>query len=63
MTPSSPQALPQLPSNVPQPPVFAQNPTGQKPKVKSSTPSWLGASDLPAPGSPGSLGGKSLIGQ
>ncbi len=61
MTPKVPQqALPQLPANVPPPPVFGSAPQGTKPGKKPATPSFLGSSALP---SPGNLGGKQLIGQ
>ncbi len=61
MTPKAPQQpLPQLPANVPPPPVFAQAPQGQKPGRKNTSATFLGSSALP---SPGNLGGKQLIGQ
>ena len=61
MSPSTPQQpLPQLPANIPPPPTFGASPQGQKPKAKSTTPTFLGTGSLP---SPGNLGGKALIGQ
>lgn len=61
MTPETPQAvLPQLPNAVPPPPVFGSAPQGKKPGIKSATPSFLGAADLP---SKANIGTKTLVGQ
>lgn len=60
MTPKTTvQPLPQLPTDVPSPPVFGAMPQGTRPKPKSTQATFLGAQDLP---SPGNLGGKKLIG-
>ena len=61
MTPSTPQAaLPQLPQNVPPPPVFGQM-AGAKPnKQKSPTASFLGAAAVP---SKANVGTEQLIGK
>ena len=61
MTPSTPQqALPQLPANVPPPPVFGADSSGAaRTPRKSPQASFLGAAAM---ASPGNLGGKKLIG-
>lgn len=51
--------LPTIP-NAPPPPILAAAPQGQKPKRKSMQTTFLGAQDLPTPGS---SPGKTLLGQ
>lgn len=57
---SQQQALPKLPDNTPQAPVFGQSPTGKKPKQKSMTAAYLGADATP---SVANAGYKTLVGQ
>jgi hypothetical protein len=44
------------------PPVFAQDPTGRKPKQKSTTPTFLGTGSVPQQQGNQAMG-KTLIGQ
>jgi hypothetical protein len=44
------------------PPVFAQDPTGRKPKQKSTTPTFLGSGSVPQQQGNQTMG-KTLIGQ
>jgi hypothetical protein len=60
MTPDAPQqALPKLPTSVPQAPVFGNMPN-KKPQAKSATPSFLGAAAI---ANPTNTGMKTLTGQ
>lgn len=52
---------PQVPA-APLPPTPAQAPMGERPKKKSSTPSFLGA-EMSAPNQSGGGSGKTLLGQ
>lgn len=71
MTPDKPPALPQLPPNIPAPPVPGSQPLGTKPGAKPQTNlSWLNTKTGKAAGDPtvgsasGSApGGKQLTGQ
>lgn len=60
MTPEKPQQTLSMPNAPTPPPVFANNPTGQKPKQKSVTPTYLGTGTLPTQSNQGS---KQLTGQ
>lgn len=60
MTPEKPQQALTMPNAPTPPPVFAQNPMGQKPKQKSSTPTYLGTGSTP---DQSMSTGKTLIGQ
>lgn len=63
MTPSTPQQSLSLANSPTPPPVFAQDPTGRKPKRQSTTPTVLGADSVPAAPPPSIWGGKTLMGQ
>lgn len=58
-SPSASPALPALPTAVPPPPMFGQNPQGKKPQRKSMQPSFLGTGSMPQAGQ---LGNKTLLG-
>jgi hypothetical protein len=60
MSPSAASTpLPTLPAAPPPPPVFGQNPQGQKPGKKSATPTFLGTQAVP---DSTSSQGKQLVG-
>lgn len=60
MTPEKPQQALSMPNAPTPPPVFANDPTGKKPKQKSMTPTYLGTGTTP---DQTNMGGKTLIGQ
>lgn len=62
MTPSTPQQALTTPAAENLPPVFAQDPTGKKPKQKSTTPTYLGSGSVPQQQGNQAMG-KTLIGQ
>lgn len=60
MTPDKPQQALTMPNAETLPPVFANDPTGKKPKQKSTTPTFLGTGTMPQQAD---TGGKQLTGQ
>lgn len=60
MTPDKPQQALTMPNAETPPPVFANDPTGKKPKAKSTTPTFLGSGTMPQQSD---TGAKILTGQ